>query len=101
MSTRSALLTLALLGLVVITGLALGQTLRAQPSTAELILECARRNWVEGTFHGTIRMDLFRPDYSKEYRLEAWTSGSDKAFIRVLEPKEESGSGYLKTGDDL
>ncbi len=101
MSTRSVLLMITLLGPLVITGLAVRQTLSAQPTAAEQILECARRNWVEGTFHGTIRMDLFRPDYSKEYRLEAWTSGSDKALIRVLEPKEEAGSGYLKAGDDL
>lgn len=79
---------------------ALSQT-PTEPPTASELLECARANWVEGTFHGLIRLELFRPDYSKTYRLEAWTEGADKALLRVLEPEEEAGSGYLRVGDDL
>lgn len=101
MTRRATLLTLTLLGVSALTGWTIWHPFSAQPSTAEQILECARRNWVEGTFHGTIRMELFRPEYSKQYRLEAWTSGSDRAFIHVLEPKEDAGSGYLRTGDEL
>ncbi|OGF54382.1 MAG: hypothetical protein A2Z21_09830 [Candidatus Fraserbacteria bacterium RBG_16_55_9] len=69
--------------------------------TGEEILQCARGNWVEGTFHGLIRLELFRPEYSRLYRLEAWTEGEDKALMRLLEPEEEAGSGYLRAGDEL
>jgi len=84
--------------------LGLGLALSAQSiqgPSAEELLECARRNWVEGTFHGTVSLELFRPEFSKAYRLEAWTSGADKALIRVLEPEDEAGSGYLRVGDEL
>ncbi len=75
--------------------------LQLQTPTAEDLLECARRNWVEGTFHGVIRLELFRPEFSKTYRMEVWTEGTDKALIRVMEPQEDAGSGYLRVGDDL
>jgi len=91
-------LGLALLGLILLG--AIGGGLKAAQAPMEL-LECARRNWVEGTFHGLVRLDLYRPEFSKSYRLEIWTSGADKALIRVLEPKEEAGSGYLRVGDRL
>jgi hypothetical protein len=78
----------------------LAQSAQDPPSAGEL-LECARANWVAGTFHGTVHLELFRPEFSKTYRLEAWTSGAEKALIRVLEPEEEAGSGYLRVGDEL
>jgi outer membrane lipoprotein-sorting protein len=96
---------LTLLGVAVLLGGTMLSPASAQtptePPTAAELLECARANWVEGTFHGLIRLELFRPDYSKTYRLEVWTEGADKALIRVLEPEEDAGSGYLRVGDDL
>lgn len=91
------------LGALALAGLVVGVSLSRLPEhpTAQDILACARRNLVEGTFHGTVRLELFRPDYSKTYLLEAWTDGGDHALIRILEPEDEQGSGYLQVGDEL
>jgi hypothetical protein len=65
-------------------------------------LECARQNWVGDTFHGTILLQLFRPEYSREYRMEVWSAeGGKPALIRILEPADEEGSGYLLLDDEL
>lgn len=90
---------LLLLGIAL--SLILGWAQVSENPTGEEVLQCARRNWVEGTFHGVIRLELFRPGYSKLYRLEAWTEGEDKALMRLIEPEEEADSGYLRTGDEL
>lgn len=104
MSKRWTLLILMTIAVGTLTGIAAGVGLFAQPSgepTAEGLLACARRNWVEGTFHGLVRLELFRPEYSKQYRLEAWSEGAEKALMLVLEPEEDAGSGYLRAGDEL
>lgn len=84
------------LTLLILIGLGLGLMAdEGQPDPLDL-LECARENWVGDTFHGTIVLQLFRPEYSREYRMEVWVSaGGEPAFVRVLEPEEEAGSGYL------
>lgn len=92
---------LFMLMLVGIIGLSALAGLQPKEPTADEILACARRNWVEGTFHGVVRLDLFRPEFSKTYRLEIWAEGADKALVRVLEPQEDAGSGYLRVDDDL
>lgn len=89
-----------LIGMLMLLTLVLVQQAQETPSADEL-LECARRNWVEGTFHGLIRLELTRPEYSRIYRLEVWTEGDDKALMRLLEPEEDAGSGYLRVGDEL
>ena len=104
MSKRMRIPILMMLAAGLLTGIASGVGLLAQPSeepTAEGLLECARRNWVEGTFHGIIKLELFRPEYSKQYRLEVWSEGAEKALVLVLEPEEDAGSGYLRVGEEL
>lgn len=67
-----------------------------------VLLECARENWVGDTFHGTVVLQLFRPGYSTEYRMEVWSEeGGEPTFIRILAPEEEAGSGYLLLEDEL
>jgi hypothetical protein len=72
-----------------------------QPDPLDL-LECARENWVGDTFHGTVVLQLFRPVYSTEYRMELWSEQDGQpAFIRILAPEEEAGSGYLLLEDKV
>lgn len=93
--------TLSLLACIIGVGLTLGQAQIPDDPTGPDVLECARGNLVEGTFHGTIRLELTRPDFSKTYVMEAWTDGGDQALIRIHQPEDEAGSGYLQNGDDL
>ncbi len=90
------------LTLLILIGLGLGLMAdEGQPDPLDL-LECARENWVGDTFHGTIVLQLFRPGYSTEYRMEAWSAESGApTFIRILAPEEEAGSGYLLLEDEV
>jgi hypothetical protein len=93
-------ITIWLLGISV--ALSLGSAAgEGQPDPLEL-LECARENWVGVSFHGTILLQLFRPAYSTEYRMEVWSEqGGEPALIRIREPASEAGSGYLLLEDGL
>ena len=93
--------TLTIIALILGLGLTLGQAQISENPTGQDVLECARRNLVEGTFHGTIRLELTRPDFAKVYVMEVWSEGGDKALVRIHEPADEAGSGYLQNGDDL
>lgn len=101
MSSNHRARTLGLLAIMIGLGLTLGQAQIPEDATGQDVLACARGNLVEGTFHGTIRLELTRPDFAKTYVMEAWTEGGDKALIRIHEPEGEAGSGYLQNGDDL
>ena len=92
---------LTLIAITLGFGLTLGQAQIPDDPTGQDVLDCARDNLVEGTFHGTIRLELTRPDFSKTFVMEAWTEGGDKALIRIHQPADEAGSGYLQNGDDL
>lgn len=73
-----------------------------QHSDAEALLNCAQANWNSATFVGVITIKVFRPDFSNAFKLKVWaTENNDKAMIRVLEPEDEAGSGYLREDDGL
>jgi len=73
-----------------------------QHTSAEELLTCAQANWNSATFVGVMTIKAFRPDFSSEFKLQVWsTENNDKAMIRVLEPEDEAGSGYLQEGDEL
>lgn len=93
------LITFIAVGLVFTNGFP--QPSAPEGSTAEEILTCTQINWVEGTFYGEIVIDLFRPEFSKTFRMEVWQEGEDKAFILIHEPEDEAGSGYLRLEDSL
>ena len=69
--------------------------------TSEELLDCVQVNWNPDSYHATTEIRSFHPDFSREFKLEIWTSSNnDHAMIRVLEPSDESGSGYLLLGED-
>jgi hypothetical protein len=93
--------------LILLCGIGIGYTSGlTQPSApegtlAEEIFNCGRVSWVQGTFQGIIKIDIFRPEFSRTFRMEVWQEGEEKAFVSILEPQDEAGSGYLSIGDDL
>lgn len=74
----------------------------AQDQSAQDLLACAQANWSSATFHGVLSIKTFRPEYSREFRLEVWsTADNEQAMIRALEPQEDAGGGYLLQNDEL
>jgi hypothetical protein len=90
-----------ILGLFVISVLKASGTEELGP---EEILARANENWVGLSFHGIVRLEIIRPERSRLYRMEVWSESEgegEKFLIKIIEPEDEAGSGYLKVGDEL
>jgi len=91
---------------LIVLSLLLGLVFPAQgqdqePVTADALLACAQANWSSASFHGTLRIETFRPEFTREFLLEVWsTADNERAMIRVLAPEDEAGSGYLLLSED-
>ena len=48
--------------------------------------------------YAVVVMEIARAKWSRSVTLEAWTSGTDKAFIRTLAPRKDKGVTFLKRG---
>lgn len=73
----------------------------AQDLTPEEILERVNAAWQGESFHGVVELEIVLSGQTKSHVLEVWTLGEDYALIRVLEPEEDAGSGYLQVEDEL
>lgn len=65
------------------------------------VVENARDVWRGETFHAVVSIEVTRDGYTESQRVEVWAEGEDKALVRILEPEDEAGSGYLLLGEDL
>ena len=73
----------------------------AQDLTPEEILGRVNAAWQGESFHGVVELEIVLSGQTKSHVLEVWTLGEDYALIRVLEPEEDAGSGYLQVEDEL
>jgi len=74
----------------------IAQSASAQQPTAESLLACVQGNLSSFSFHGAMRIETFRPEFSRAFTLEVWSAAdNDSVMMRVLEPEDEAGSGYL------
>ncbi len=51
--------------------------------------------------HGTVEMTVVTRRWKRTLALEIWSEGTDKALIRILEPKKEAGTATLKVERDI
>ena len=79
---------------------AIAQT-EAAPLTGDEIFERTRAAWRGESFHGTLELELVLSGQTKSHVLEVWTLGDDLTLIRIHEPIEDAGSGYLQADDKL
>jgi outer membrane lipoprotein-sorting protein len=49
----------------------------------------------------TSKMTIHRPDWQRSMSIKAWTKGSENAIFYIIEPKEEFGTGTLKTAHGM
>ncbi len=73
----------------------------ADGPNAEEVLEQTRAVWQGESFHGIAVLDVTQDAQTSSYRFEVWTKGEDDALLRILEPEDQLGSGYLMTEDEL
>ena len=48
--------------------------------------------------YSRLKMVIERPKWKRTVLMDAWTEGSEKAFIRTLAPAKEKGTTFLKVG---
>jgi outer membrane lipoprotein-sorting protein len=51
--------------------------------------------------HGTFRMTITTPDYTRTMEMESWWVGNEKALIVVTSPRREQGNKTLKVNNEL
>jgi outer membrane lipoprotein-sorting protein len=72
------------------------------PQSAEEIIKKAEEA-VKGeeTAHGTFKMTIHTPDYSRQLIMEAWWQGNKNSLIITKSPKKEEGNKTLKIGNEM
>jgi hypothetical protein len=48
-----------------------------------------------------MEMEIHTPHWSRTLKLEAWSEGMDKTFIRILKPQKERGMGTLRIENEM
>jgi hypothetical protein len=51
--------------------------------------------------HGVATMSISTERWQRSKTLEIWSEGTEKALIRILEPRKEAGLATLKVGSDI
>ena len=76
---------------------------QAEPTelTADEILDRTREVWQGDSFHATLDLQIVLSGQTKSHVLEVWTLGEELALIRIHEPVEDAGAGYLEADDKL
>jgi len=71
------------------------------PLTADEILDRTRDAWRGDSFHAVLELEIVLSGQTKSHVLEVWTLGDDLALVRIHEPVEDAGSGYLEADGKL
>lgn len=53
------------------------------------------------TSKAVVEMEITTPHWKRTLKMDAWSRGMDKTFIRILEPKKEHGIATLRIGNEM
>ena len=73
----------------------------SESPTADEILDRTRDAWRGDSFHGILDLQIVLSGQTKSHVLEVWTLGEDLTLVRIHEPAEDAGSGYLEADGKL
>ncbi len=96
MLNRTLLMALMLLGAATLASTAV----MGDERSALEVVEKARDMWRGETFHATVRIEVTRGERTETQLVEAWNEGDHRSLVRILEPEEEAGNGYLLLEED-
>lgn len=51
--------------------------------------------------YAAMEMEIATPHWKRTLKMEAWSLGMEKFFLRILEPKKERGIATLKIGNEM
>ena len=67
----------------------------------EKVINAIDRLYRHDSSHTTMEMEIQTPHWSRTLKMEAWSEGMDKTFIRILEPRKERGMGTLRIENEM
>jgi outer membrane lipoprotein-sorting protein len=83
--------------IVIIVGL----SLNISALTPDEIVEKTEQLMRGDTNYMVMEMTVIQPDWERTTEMKSWQKGKTEGFIRVLSPKKDKGTGYLKLGYNL
>lgn len=96
-TTRIALVLLLISPLAALRG----NPCLAQEITAKEIIRRADELTRGRTAQGSYTMTIKRPDWERTMVFDYWSEGTEKSFIRIVEPAKERGVSFLKVGREM
>jgi outer membrane lipoprotein-sorting protein len=78
----------------------LPQTQKEQ-NQAEIIVKKIDELYRAKTSKAQVEMEIITPHWERTLKMDVWSKGMDKTFIRILEPKKESGIATLRIGTEM
>lgn len=90
--------------LALLTGFSLVQSAVSGGSSgpdASEIVEKVDRLYRSSTSSAEIEMVVRTPDWSRTLRMDAWSEGMDKTFIRITYPKKDAGIATLRMENEM
>lgn len=87
----------ALLWILVGAGIASGQS---RPKVQEVIDKIDQLYRADSSY-ALMEMQIVNPNWERTLRLKAWSEGTEKTLIRILEPAKERGTGTLRIGNEM
>ena len=92
-----------LLSTAVVFFLFLVLTLNAAPGTSEAkeIVKKMDELYRSSSSEVTMEMEIITPHWQRTLKMNAWSAGMDKTFIRILAPKKEMGIATLRIDNEM
>jgi len=89
--------------LVMIPLLVFPMTIHENPKLdqAERIVKIVDELYRADSSRSLIEMEIITPHWQRTLKMEIWSQGMDKTFIRILEPKKEQGIATLRIGTEM
>jgi outer membrane lipoprotein-sorting protein len=83
------------------TGTAAAQEASGERPPVQEVVSAIDRLYRHDSSHTVMEMEITTPHWSRTLKLEAWSEGMDKTFIRILEPRKERGMGTLRIENEM
>jgi outer membrane lipoprotein-sorting protein len=73
----------------------------AQENQAEMIVKKVDELYRATTSEALVEMQIITPHWERTLKMNVWSEGMDRTFIRILEPKKEQGMATLRIGTEM
>lgn len=67
----------------------------------EKVIQSIDELYRHDTSHTVMQMEIVTPHWSRTLKIESWSKGMNKTFLRILQPQKERGMGTLQIGSEM